>query len=410
LLGRRALLGASLGAWLPGCGGGKPPLPPPPPPEPLHLDPLSDLVPAAGLEWLVIARPAELFRSLRLPLALLVPPAGVDRLAERTGVDLRLADELVIAGNGRSTLYLVRVAHDQALAEARFRERLTDEPPQVREGSSVVRVSGTAGLARRSFAALGGSALAFETGEPGLLRAAIAFARGRLKRARTALAAEPLGSLARRLGDAPLRLYALNPPRTPWPRGAHGLLERALAAGLVAAPSSDDALKARGALAGLWDDPPSSALGRLEATLLDLGHSPLGRLTGFNEPRAPFSFRGDRDVIEVEAAFDAAKLAEGLHAVTSARLDELFPPRPPGAPRPPPRPGVPRPRLARPPPAWRPPRLTLPTTPSPPARRSPTQTQTPTATPSPPVQRLPPSPSPSPFCAFSSASSSASLR
>lgn len=319
------------------------PLPPPPPPEPLHLEPLSDLVPSAGLEWLVLARPAELFRApnLRLPLGLLVPPAGLERLADYTGFDLRLADELALASDGRSTIYLVRVAHDQALVEERFRERLTDEPPSVREGSSVVRVSGTAGEAPRSFAALGGAVVAFETGEPGLLRAAIAFARGRLKRARPALATEPLGSLARRLGDAPLRLYALNPARDPWPKGAHGLLERGLAAGLVAWPSPEGPLKVRGALAGTWDDPPTSALGRLEATLRDVGRSAIGRLTAFNEPVVPFSFRGDRDVIEVEGALDAAKLAEGLHAMTSARLDELFPPRSPGAPR---RPGsAPRP-------------------------------------------------------------------
>jgi hypothetical protein len=321
----------ALAASLPGCGGGKPPLPPPPPPEPLHLAPLADLVPAAGLEWLVLARPAELYRtpSLRLPLGLLVPPSGLERLAAYTGFDLRLADELVLASDGRSTLSLVKVAHDPAVVEARFRERLTDEPPRSREGSSVVRVSGAAGTARRSFAALGGSVVAFESGEPGLLRAAVAFARGRLKRARPALRAEPLASLARRLGDAPLALYAINPPRAPWPRGAHGLLERAVAAGLVAAPSAEG-LRLRGAAAGTWDDPPSAALGRLEATLRDLGRSSLGRLTALGEPVVPFAFRGDRDVIEAEGALDAAKLAEGLHAVTTAQLDEMFPPR--GAP------------------------------------------------------------------------------
>ncbi len=330
-MGRRAWLCAALAA-LPACGGGgKPPLPPTPPPEPLHLDPLVDLVPSAGLEWLVVARPAELFRALRLPLNLLVPPSGLERLASYTGFDLRLADELLLASDGRSTLYLVRVAHDPALVEARFIERLTDEPVRVREGSSVVRVSGHAGAAHRSFAALGGSVVAFETGQPGLLRAAVAFARGRLKRARPALGAEPLASLARRLGDAPLRLYAVNPSRDAWPRGAHGLLQRALAAGLVASPSPEG-LRLRGAALGTWDDPPSSALGRLEATLHDLGRSSLGRLTAFGEPLVPFSFRGDRDVIEAEGALDAAKLAEGLHAMTSARLDELFPPRPPGTP------------------------------------------------------------------------------
>ncbi|HEU4405116.1 MAG TPA: hypothetical protein VFS43_07485 [Polyangiaceae bacterium] len=327
-------------------------MPPPPPPEPLHLEPLADLVPSAGLEWLVLARPSELYRSpnLRLPLGLLVPPAGLERLADYTGFDLRLADELALASDGRSTLYLVRVAHDPALVEARFRERLTDEPPGVREGSSVVRVSGSAGEARRSFAALGGSVVAFETGQPGLLRAAIAFARGRLKRARPALSAEPLASLARRLGDAPLRLYAVNPAREPWPKGAHGLLERAIAAGLVAAPSPDGSLRVRGALAGTWDDPPSSALGRLEATLRDVGRSAIGRLTSFGEPLVPFSFRGDRDVIEAEGALDAGKLAGGLHAMTSARLDELFPPRAPRPPGPAPRPAPPGA-----PPAQRPP-------------------------------------------------------
>ena len=322
-----ALVGGALGLpALAGCAPARPPLPPPLPAPPLHLAPVTDLVAAGGLEWLLLARPAELLRasSLGKPLAGLLPAANFDALAGHLGLDVRLADVLVAASYGASSLYLVQGAHDGALVEKQFTEGLTSSPERVIDASNLTRLSGTLGTTRRAMADLEQTVAAFEVGPSGPLRAAAAFAQGKLKRAKPALRAEPLLTLAARLGDAPILFYLPSPASSPWKQGAHGLLGRAVAVGLSATPSPEG-LRLRAVALGAWDDPPTEALKRLELTVRDVVQSPLGHLLGLREPLVPFSSGGDRDAIHIEGVVDAEKMTEGLRAATSAELTELFP-------------------------------------------------------------------------------------
>jgi hypothetical protein len=322
---RRALL-SGLGALsLGGCAAPpQPAIPLPPAAPPLALDPLAGLVAAGGLDWLVSARVAELGRasSLGKPLALILPPANLDLLADHLGFDLRLADELLVAGFGPTTLYLLRVAHDPAIVERLFRERLTGEVERSAEAPNLIRTGGLLGSTHRGLATLEPGVLAFEVGKPGPLRAVVAFALGKLKKARPALDSEPLKTLTTRLGDAPLRFFFPSPAAS-W-KGAHGLLDRATAASVAVTPSAQG-LQLRALLLGAWDDPPTVALRRLSETAQDIATSPLGRLTGLDHPIERPSLGGDREAIHLEVLVDAMKVAEGLQAATSAELRDLFP-------------------------------------------------------------------------------------
>ncbi|MFO0658562.1 MAG: hypothetical protein U0165_01825 [Polyangiaceae bacterium] len=77
---------------------------------------------------------------------------------------------------------------------------------------------------------------------------------------------------------------------------------------------------------GTWDDPPTEALHRLEATIKDLASSPLGKLTAVDQPVMPWALDGDRDVLHASATFDADKIGSGLRAATSAQIREIVGP------------------------------------------------------------------------------------
>lgn len=319
-------LGALSVVATPGCGRPAPVAPAAPPPVPLHLKPLSDLVAAAGLSWIVIARPSELRRSATFnsAIAQLIPEQNLTALSGYLGFDARQAETAIVAGSGDSVLTLIEVAHDPKLVEKKFVERVTSTVERVDEGRGLIRLTGTIGTRRRALALLEPSVIAWESGPSGPMRATVAFALGKLKKAKPALLAEPLLTLSKKLGDAPLIAMAPSPTRDAW-SGAHGLLDRATAIGVAATPGLEG-LQVTLIAMGTWDDPPTEALHRLEATLKDLATSPLGRLTAIDHPLTPWSVDGDRDVIHATATFDADKIGSGLRAATSAQIREIVGP------------------------------------------------------------------------------------
>ncbi len=202
----------------------------------LELDPIVDLVPAAGLVWLMEARPRELLADpiLGETLSAIATADRFEALARRHGgVDLRQADQVAVAStaNGmRATLGLALVHVEPGRVEAAFAARARNvEGRAVERG--VTRFWGTVGEEREQVALFGRRGVGIERGGLGPLQASVYFAEGRLKRARPALRAEPLASVAERLGDAPLRGFAPGPFEGDWARGVGGLLRATTAVG-----------------------------------------------------------------------------------------------------------------------------------------------------------------------------------
>jgi hypothetical protein len=174
VIGRRhalSLLGAAVA-----IGACRPPgsaLPEAAPAPALRLDPLVDLVPAAGLLWLLEARIEELLASpsTAAAVALVLPSRRFDTFAERHGgVDLRRVASLVVADYPEATLALASTPVQAARVEAAFAARAVDVEGRAVEGG-VTRLWGSVGTERQQIGLFDGKAVALERGRLGPLRA-----------------------------------------------------------------------------------------------------------------------------------------------------------------------------------------------------------------------------------------------
>jgi hypothetical protein len=336
-IGRRralALLGAGTVAVR--CGGARTrPTPEAPATPALKLDPLVDLVPAAGLSWLVQARPQELASSPTIApaIATMVPAERFDVFALRHGgVDLRRVDELDVAGFPEATLVLARVPVLESRLEAAFAARAVQIEGRAIEGE-VTRFWGTVGADREQVAVLGREGLAWERGPLGLLRASVLFAQGKLRRALPVLRAEPLAQAAALLdgdGPAPLRAFAPGPFLGDRAAGLGGLLRAATAIALAARPRDLRDGGAPGSLwvtvlvTGAWGDQAAAAAERLGAAFRVLAEDSLGRLLGLDHPLDGPRVSGAKEALRLDATFDALTLGRGLHAATDATIAEIL--------------------------------------------------------------------------------------
>jgi hypothetical protein len=293
-------------------------------PRPLHLSPLADLAPAAGLRFLLVANVGALVQPAALGKALsdLASADRLDALADLLGFDPRLADEAVLADYGASTLFLFRVAHDPEVVERRFRERVPGQVVRIVHEPRIVRITGVVGKTPRSLVFLDERVIALEVGGEGYARAVVGFATEKLHRAHPALSVEPLQTLAAALGKQPLQLYLPSPAKEPWSVGAHGLLEVTSAVGLAARPT-DEGLFVELLATGQYGDAASPVRARLEATVRDVVTSPLGSLTGVVEPRAAYTYDVTPERLRVTTTWDAARIAKGLRNATSASIAEI---------------------------------------------------------------------------------------
>ncbi len=311
------------------CGGGAKAPPASAPGPSLKLSPAVALVPAAGLSWLVEARPRELLAhpALLLAVARIAPDERWDAFTRRHGgVDLRAATELVVAGFPETVLSIALAFVDPARVEAAFRARALAVDARAVEGG-VVRAWGTVGMAREQVAIFGHEGVALEQGRFGPLRAAEYFAEGKLHRARPALGADPLARAASLLGDAPLRAFAPGPFEGGWARGLGGLLRAATAVAGSVTPEDHaphGALGLRVVLTGAWGDDALAAAERLRAGVDVLTSDPLCRLLGLDRPLDGPRIRAGSDALSLEITLDPRALGEGLHTATGAAIDEVM--------------------------------------------------------------------------------------
>ena len=301
------------------------------------MQPLTDLAPAAGLSWLIEARPRDIADVATLLPAIqqVVPASRFDAFAARNGgIDLRAPLQLVVAGYEGSTLWLVRLPLDPARVEQAFDrhlyhvdgrsiDRVTRDPL-----GGVVRTWGSFGGEPEELVLFGREALGLAIGHGEPLRAAELFAMERLRRASPALRAAPLKRAAALLGDAPLRAFAPGPFTGDVAGGLGGLLGAATAvagrARVVDSGGDRPGLAFSVILLGGWGDDAQAAKSRLLSAFGVLADSGIGRLLGLRDPIAPARVHATSEALTIDVTVDAYTLAAGLHDATGATVDAIM--------------------------------------------------------------------------------------
>lgn len=344
----RNVIAAAIVIALSACGGGTPaPKPAEPAPPALHLSPIDDLVPAAGLSWLVVARPREIAQRADL-IPAIHELVGEDRFdafaAHNGGVDLRELDELAVARYAGSTLYLARGRIDPARVEAAFAAHLVNVDGRAIDrkgggngggaGDRIVRTWGGAADGREQLAIFGTFAVGLEQGKLAPLRAAELFAEQRLKRAAPARRTALLARASSLAGDAPLLGFAPGPFDAEWSRGLGGLLAATTAIAIAirfpppaaadaASPAKAPALLTLVLLGGWGTDAPAAA-DRLLSVWNTMGATALGRLCAVDRPLAAARARTEPDALVLEVTLDTLAATRGLHAAIDAQVDEMM--------------------------------------------------------------------------------------
>jgi hypothetical protein len=332
---RRALLGALLaggiGLLAPGCGAPPAPAPRSPAPlPPLATSDLTRLLPLAGLRWLLLARPREIAAvPWLIPwIALIAPEPNLARYAAATGVDLRQIPEAAIASYaGGATLYLARHGGDPATIERLFRRRLTGRARRAEDRPDLIRMSGDIGAGPHTLILLGADVVGLQDGGSmtrGPSRVAALYAAGKLRRSPTALDEEPLRSLAARFGPAPLLALSPGPFEGELARGARGLLAGATAIGAAARPSAREKIALAIAVAGDFSTSREPASQELLAAWNELALSSFGHLLGLDAPIEPPLATHAPDAVAIAVELDPGKLARGIAAATSSRIEEIM--------------------------------------------------------------------------------------
>lgn len=324
------------------CGPPPKPAPPPPPATPLALSPACSLAPAAKLEWVVDARPRAIAETPELvpAIALVVPERRFVAHAQGTGgVDLRQVQDLCVARYPETTLVVARTPIDPRRVEEAFSARAKTVEGRAVDVANppVVRTWGDIPGGREQLVVFGRDAVATELGRFGPLRAAEAFALGKLKKATPALRGKALAPLAAHLGDAPLRVLAPGPFEGETARGLGGLLGAATAIGVAARVPSKEELAVRHVtttvttpihvrvvLTGAWGEDGPRAADRLAAAANVVAESGLGHLLGLHRPIDGPRARAEGDALVFEAIFDGMLLARGMHDALDAEVREIM--------------------------------------------------------------------------------------
>jgi hypothetical protein len=331
-MGHRLRLIAFVGALgaVAACGPSKPATPPGPPPVPLHLEPACDLVPAAGLTWIVEAKPRALAQAVELipAIATVVPE---DRFALYTashgGIDPRQVEDLCIARYRDVTLSVARIPFDPKKVVAAFDDRSTKPAVHttIAPNPVVLRSVGALKDEPQAITVFGRDAIAFEQGKPGAIRIAEAFALGKLKRASPALHGAALSRAADVVGDAPLRAFAPGPFEGEIAQGLGGLLRASTAIGIGATPVRGAAqISIRVVLTGAWGEDAPAAAERLAAAIHVLSEDRVGKLFGLDRPTEGPRVRSAPEALIFEATYDANILARGVHDAVDAEVNEIM--------------------------------------------------------------------------------------
>lgn len=288
-------------------------------PKALRTSPLLSLVPAVGLNWLVLVRPRDFFdvQEFEEPLASLFPPARTDALVRMTGLDPRSLSQAAIASFGHSTLWLGTGEIEPAMIEARFHERLWADARRRVLAPGLVRLSGRVGMRSRSLVLIGDDTAAMAVGDPKLASAVEAYALDRL---RSVSAFEALSEVARRRSENSLFAAALGPFDAEWSRGARGLLRTATVVDGAVHIGPNGRMLAEISVQETAPGQSEDARGRVLASWNDLVSSPLGRLMALDRLLAEPRVRVGEDEVAIEVEVDGPRMLRGLADIVAMRL------------------------------------------------------------------------------------------
>ncbi len=291
---------------------------------PLHRGPLSDLIPAAGLRWLVLVKPSALFADPELgpALAQVVTTRRLDAFTEVSGVDLRQLPRAAVAGFPYATLYLAEVpAGMAASAREHFNERLLAGAVTKEPRPNLTRITGVVGQTPETLLTIEDRALAVDVGDPLIARIAQAYAEERLKSSPTALRGSALATLPSFGDDNSVVLLAPGPFSDEWRNAAGGLLESTVAIAVTLRPIGHGKIAATAYLSGGWGDEAAAGARRLATAWTAFTQSSAGHLFRL-EPNAAVESTPELLTLRVELEIDP--LVRGLKAAVFSDITDLM--------------------------------------------------------------------------------------
>lgn len=323
----RWLLPVALGT-LGACGcaapGAKPGATAPSPVTALHHGPPADFVSAAGLRWLVLVKPQQIFAEPELARAIeqIVPSERFDSFTVASGVDLHELPEAAIAGWAYSTLYVAQLPSGvAALTRARFSERLLSGARTKHAHPGLYRITGVIGQTPETLVTVDERLLAVAVGDPVQAKVVEAYAEKRLKNSPTALRGAALSSLPALAASQLAVLYAPGPFANEWQHAANGLLESTVALSIAVQPIGNGKLATTIYLAGEWQSAAGDAANRLAAAWSALARSSTGQLFELNETA---QVNATTQLLTLHVELDLAAVVRGLKASVLGDLTEIL--------------------------------------------------------------------------------------
>jgi len=289
-----------------------------------RVGPVTDLVPAAGLRWMLVARGHELSESPAIARAVLrlVSQEHLDAFARVNGIDLRALPLGCIAGFDFGELYLAQGV-DRAAAERAFKNRLSVEPRARNLDPDLVWIDGLVGNTPEAFVGVGRDQVAIAVGDLSLARASVGFATGKLIRSPSALHGAALSAVSDPTA-APLLFYAPGPFQDKWEHGIAGLLANTTALRVAVTPGDANHVDVELTMMGQYSHDPDDTERRLISSWEAVSKSPLGRLLGLDSENTHAEPLADGQRARLLVKIATEPLATGLHDVVSGDLLEIL--------------------------------------------------------------------------------------
>lgn len=312
-----------------GCGG--PAATPAPVERSFHLAPLTDLVAAPRLAWMIHVSPRTLYAEPLFAKAAeeLLDAATLARFVRtHGGLDPRGLHEVVYARfAGKPTesadgeLWAGRGFLPGRVEQAEL-QALPYVRQHAREPGGLVRIEGRAANHAVDLLLFGHQGIVYADNAPLAAKVARAFAEERLQRTKPALRGE-LEEITRALGEAPVRVFVARPDQS---FARDGLLEHFEALACAFTPNVREGvlwIELRVLGTGTFASREDEVRAAVEARAQRLGRSRFGRMLGFTQDTR-WEIETTPRTVQARTTIRGDRLLHGLHLATAASTSELF--------------------------------------------------------------------------------------